>query len=246
MVDILHGFNFGFGVSGEETEVTCNYLNIRYPCPSGSSGGSETTGNECERGGSGTGFAINKEGYIATNFHVIGDMETGEICDDIEIRGVNGDDSKTYTARVVAEDPDNDLAILKIEEMIYDIPYSIGNDIVDVAEKVYSYGYPLTHMLGSELKYTSGEINGKTGFDGDPRFLQHTATLQPGNSGGPLFNVDGDIIGINTLIVRKAYEDLIGIDIENVFFSLKSSYLLSIISLPGPNKRTVFLVCSTP
>ncbi len=228
-VDILHGFNFGFGVSGEETKVTCKYLNIRYPCPSGSSNSPETNVSKCEEGGSGTGFAINNKGYIATNFHVIGDMKTGKVCDDIKIRGVNGDYTKTYTAIVVAEDPDNDLAILKIEEMIYDIPYSIGNDIVDVAEKVYSYGYPLSFVLGNELKYSSGEINGKTGFDGDLRYLQHTATIQPGNSGGPLFNENGDIIAINTLGTSLAMDDFLGIDTENMFWSIKSSYLLSMM-----------------
>jgi S1-C subfamily serine protease/antitoxin component YwqK of YwqJK toxin-antitoxin module len=220
-VDILHGFNFGFGVSGAETEVTCNYLNIRYPCPSGNSGGSETTGNECEVGSAGSGFAINKEGYIATNFHVISDKSTGEICDDIEIRGINGDDSKTYTARVVTVDEENDLAILKIEEMIYDIPYSIGNDI-DIAESVCAYGYPLMFDMGYALKYSNGVINGKTGKDGDVRVLQHTALIDGGSSGGPLFNLDGEVIGINSSGYTGGNTAL--------FFAVKSTFLLSLIN----------------
>ena len=225
--DILHGFNFGFGASGDNTHLTTNYINIRYPCQKEYEG-SEKNQSACK--GSGTGFAINKQGYIATNFHVIGDKATGEICEEIKIRGINGDHTKTYTARVVGKDPDNDLAILKINEMIYDIPYSIGNDKINVAEKVCSYGYPLKSLLGGQLKYTSGEINGKSGFGGDIRYLQHTSTIQPGNSGGPLFNSKGDVIGINTLVVNKLWEDQAGIDTENMFFSVKSSYLLSMLN----------------
>ena len=63
----------------------------------------------------------------------------------------------------------------------------------------------------------------------DIRFLQHEATLQPGNSGGPLFDKNGNVVGINTLTVNKGYEDYIGVDVENVFYSLKSKYLIDLM-----------------
>ena len=80
-------------------------------------------------------------------------------------------------------------------------------------------------LLGGEIKFTDGRISSSTGFAEDHRFYQHTASIQPGNSGGPLFDKSGRVIGINTMIVNKEYEDYIDTDVENVFVSLKSKYL---------------------
>ena len=131
---------------------------------------------------SGTGFAINSKGYIATNFHVIDGAKN------IQIMGVNGKYQKSYKATIVRVDKSNDLAILKIDVNLGNIPYGFKRNKEDVAASIYAYGYPLPEIQGYELKITNGIINSNSGFMDDPRWYQHTATIQSGNSGGPLFN----------------------------------------------------------
>ena len=169
--------------------------------------------------GSGTGFAISSNGYIATNYHVI------EGANNIKVKGINGDLNQSYPAQVILTDKNNDLAILKIDKWIGTIPYGMKVDKLGVAEEVFAYGYPLTALLGDEIKFTDGRISSNTGMDNDPRYYQHTASLQPGNSGGPLFNKYGNIVGINTLTVSKNFDDQNGIDTENIFYSIKTNYL---------------------
>jgi S1-C subfamily serine protease/antitoxin component YwqK of YwqJK toxin-antitoxin module len=227
---LLSGFNFGFGVSGSNTYLSANYLNIRYPCQ-GEYRGTEENQNKCK--GSGTGFAINKQGYIATNFHVISDKKTGEICDDIHVTGINGNFENSYLAKVIIKDKSNDLAILKIEKWLGDIPYGFAKKKMDIAHDVYVLGYPLTTMLGKDIKFTNGKIGALTGFGSDTTYYQHSAPIQPGNSGGPLFNNKGDLIAINTLRVNQEYATT-----EGVFFSVKVRYLINLmeeISLSIPN-----------
>lgn len=227
---LLSGFNFGFGVSGGNTRLSANYLNIRYPCQ-GEYKGTEKNHNKCK--GSGTGFAINKQGYIATNFHVIGDKKTGEICEDIKVTGINGNFEKSYVAKVIIEDKSNDLAILKIDKWLGDIPYGFPKTTMTQGYDVYALGYPLTAMLGKDIKFTNGKIGALTGFGSDPNYYQHSAPIQPGNSGGPLFNNKGNLIAINTLSVNQEYATT-----EGVFFSVKVRYLINLmeeISLSIPN-----------
>jgi S1-C subfamily serine protease len=180
--------------------------------------------------GSGTGFAISSNGYIATNYHVI------EGANDIKVKGINGDLHQSYPAQVIVSDKNNDLAILKIDKWIGTIPYGMKLDKLGVAEEVYAYGYPLTALLGDEIKFTDGRISSGTGMGNDPRYYQHTASLQPGNSGGPLFNKYGNIVGINTLTVSKKFDDQTGIDTENIFYSIKTSYLTILMDNLGISK----------
>lgn len=169
--------------------------------------------------GSGTGFAISSNGYIATNYHVI------EGANKIKVKGINGDLNQSYSAQVIVSDKNNDLAILKVEKWLGTIPYGMKLDKLGVAEEVFAYGYPLTAILGNEIKFTDGRISSGTGMDNDPRYYQHTASLQPGNSGGPLFNKYGNIVGVNTLTLSKNFDDQSGIDTENIFYSIKTNYL---------------------
>ena len=172
----------------------------------------------------GTGFAINSNGYIATNFHVI------EGSDKVTIRGVNGDHFKSYDAIVIKTDKMNDLAILKIDIKLGQIPYGFKRSKEDVASSIYAYGYPLPEVQGYELKITEGIINSNSGLKDDPRWYQHTASIQSGNSGGPLFNKYGNLVGINNAginndFVKKNY----GTETTNVNYAIKSRYLLNLM-----------------
>lgn len=173
---------------------------------------------------SGTGFALNK-GYIVTNYHVV------EGAKSIKVNGINGDFNVSYNALVVATDIINDLAIIKINESnfsgIGSIPYSVNFKMAEVGDNVYVLGYPLTQTMGEEIKLTNGIINSRTGFQGDASTYQMSATIQPGNSGGPMFDDKGNVIGI---VCAKH------VGAENVGYAIKTSYLKNLVesfSLPS-------------
>jgi len=179
---------------------------------------------------SGTGFAIGN-GYLVTNYHVV------EKAKSIRVKGINGSFDYSYTATVAATDKNNDLAILKISDSKYNgfgtIPYRLKTSTSDVGEDVFVLGYPLTTTMGEEIKLTTGVISSKTGFQGDVSTYQISAPVQPGNSGGPLFDGKGNIIGV----VSAKH-----VGTENVSYAVKASYLNNLVetisdglSLPSNN-----------
>ena len=157
----------------------------------------------------GTGFAL-KDNYIVTNYHVVEDAKS------ISVRGVNGNFTNNYSARVVASDKFNDLAILKVKGVnipTTSIPYSIKTATSEVGEDVFVLGYPLTSTMGDEIKLTTGVVSSKSGF---------------------LFDGKGNIIGI----VSAKHKGT-----ENVSYAIKTSYLKNLMEssiptniLPQTNK----------
>jgi S1-C subfamily serine protease len=169
---------------------------------------------------SGTGFGISSNGLIVTNSHVINGATK------IKVKGVNGDFSKSYIAKLIIEDKKNDLAIIQITDSVFSslgtIPFTISTKSSDVGSNVFVLGYPLKAMMGDEIKLTNGIISSKSGFQGDVTSYQISVPLQPGNSGGPLFDANGNLIGVvNSKLT-------IG---ENVSYAIKSSYLTNLIDL---------------
>jgi serine protease Do len=149
----------------------------------------------------GSGFIINKNGTIITNNHVINNAE------DIVVRV--GD--KEYKAKVLGADPYSDLAVLKIDTNKKFIPVKFGDsDKARVGDWVVAIGNPFG--LGGTV--TSGIISARnrdinlTRYDD---FIQTDASINQGNSGGPLFNLNGDVIGINTAIIAPGQSGSIGI-----------------------------------
>ena len=92
--------------------------------------------------------------------------------------------------------------------------------MVDVGEDIWVLGYPLTQVLGNEIKLTNGLVSSKSGYQGDISTYQISAPIQPGNSGGPLFDSKGNIVGIINAGVPGA---------ENVGYAIKTSYLNNLI-----------------
>ena len=166
---------------------------------------------------SGTGFALNN-GYIVTNHHVIENAKS------ISIQGIKGDFTSKYNATVIATDRYNDLALLQISDKNFNgfgaIPYNVKTSVSEVGEEVFVLGYPLTSTMGDEIKLTTGVISSKTGFQGDVSLYQISAPIQPGNSGGPLFDNKGNLIGIVSAKHKGA---------ENVGYAIKTSYLKNLI-----------------
>ena len=176
-----------------------------------------------EWAGNGSGIIISRSGFIITNNHVIEDA------DDIEVEFILNDEVQKFNAEIVQVDKTNDLAILKIFDMNFDgldeLSYNFKTRSSDVGTKVYAFGYPMAlSVMGKEIKVTDGMISSKTGFDGDITTYQITAPIQEGNSGGPLFDEKGNLIGINSSGIRKDVAD-------NVAYSIKTSYVLNLIDI---------------
>ena len=163
----------------------------------------------------GTGWAL-KKGYIVTNFHCV-DGAKSIVVETTESH---------YSAKVVATDPSSDLAIIKIDDDKFggfgEIPYSIERKQCEVGETVWTLGFPMTSIMGDEVKFTDGKISAKTGYMGDLSTYQITVPIHPGNSGGPLFNKNGDIVGITSSGLDKQLAD-------NVNYAIKTNYLLNLI-----------------
>ena len=175
---------------------------------------------------SGSGWALGS-GYMVTNHHVIDGART------ISVKGIGGDLNTSYSAAVVATDKTNDIAVLKIKDSRFKgfgtIPYAVSSRIADKGEEIFVLGYPMTQVLGNEIKYTAGEINSRTGFQGDVVTYQISAPVTHGNSGGPMFDSKGNVIGIvNSGITDKEIA-------ENVGYVIKISYLKILIESTGVN-----------
>lgn len=141
--------------------------------------------------GVGSGFIIDDEGFIVTNHHVV------ESADDIEI---TLDDGRTFSAELIGTDPQTDLAVLKINPE-GDLPVlEFGDsDAIEVGDWVMAVGNPFG--LGGSV--TAGIVSARSrNINAGPYddFIQTDAAINRGNSGGPMFNLDGEVIGINTAI----------------------------------------------
>jgi len=160
---------------------------------------------------SGTGVLV-KNDLIITCYHVVKDGKQ------ILIRGVNGRFDSTYLAEISFFDEELDIAFLKISNSLINkkinLPYSLKEKETDVGESIFVLGYPLQNTMGQEIKLTTGVISSNSGFLGDTNLFQISAPIQPGNSGGPLFDNNGNLIGIVSAKHNKA---------DNVGYAVKLS-----------------------
>jgi S1-C subfamily serine protease len=225
-----NGYTFSFGMSESEAAEKVNeYVKTAATRPSlpmsnapknqqqaaskGEEGHSADTRGE--RGG--TGFFVSNNGYLITNYHVIESAK--EIV-------VTLQDGNTLPARVVRSDPANDLALLKIDAATNGLPIR-NTETLAMGEDVFTVGYPLPNIQGQDQKATFGHVNALTGVRGDARFIQIDVPLQPGNSGGPLIDSAGRVVGIvtarlNELATLRASGSLP----QNVNYATKSDYLI--------------------
>ena len=135
-----------------------------------------------------TGFLIDGKGFIITNAHVVNRMKT------IYVENNKGE---YFTAQTVYSDVNTDLAVLKINDTayktIYNLPYSINKSNSDLGEQIFTLGYPR-----NEIVYGEGYVSAKSGNEGDSTAYQVSVSVNPGNSGGPVLNKNGEIIGVIT------------------------------------------------
>jgi serine protease Do len=159
---------------------------------------------------SGTGFALTSEGYIVTSYHVI------QGADSLLIEGRN---RQRYHAEPVYSDVKHDLAILRITDKKFTgfgrLPYAIKSGQADLGERVFTLGYPREDVV-----YGEGSLSARSGFEGDTAFYQVSIPVNPGNSGGPLMDERGNLIGV----VSGRQNDA-----QSAAFATKSSYLVHLV-----------------
>ncbi|QES89152.1 S1C family serine protease [Rhizosphaericola mali] len=151
----------------------------------------------------GSAFLIDTKGYFITNAHVLNGQ--GAI-----VTNTKGQDFKTS---IVYVDQTRDLAILKISDKDFkpskSLPYDIKRNKLDLGQDIFTLGYPR-----NEIVYNTGYVSAATGFDGDTSTIQVSMMANPGNSGGPIFNKEGQIIGVLSTRETKS---------EGVSFAIKAN-----------------------
>jgi serine protease Do len=161
--------------------------------------------------GTGTGFAITSDGLIATNYHVV----QGTL-DSVYVQDADG---QSFKAEILYAEPQNDIAILKIIDRSFEgldpIPYTFKRSESDLAESISTYGYP-----EGKAVYHNGYLSAKSGLKGDSLHYQISIPINFGNSGGPLWDSKGNIIGITDAKQAPA---------EGEHFAVKARYLLDAI-----------------
>jgi S1-C subfamily serine protease len=154
----------------------------------------------------GTGFLVDAKGIMITNAHVVKNSRN------IYVQNNKGDQ---FRAIVLQLDPIKDVAIIKIDDEHFkpfvSLPYSIRKSTSDIAEPIFTLGFPR-----DEIVYGEGYLSAKTGFNGDTLSCQIAVPANPGNSGGPVFNHNGEVIGILSAKETQA---------EGAVFAIQSKYI---------------------
>jgi len=191
--------------------------------------------NERQSISTGTGFFVSSEGNVLTNAHVVKGCTTAQVAQP---------GGKSEPARIVAVDATNDLALLSVSWRPSRVPNLRAG--AKTGEGVASYGFPHVGMLPSTGNFTLGNVSATSGLGDDSRMLQISAPVQSGNSGGPLMDQSGNVVGVvvaklNVLKVLKERGDLP----QNVNFAIKASVARTFLEANGIAEATAKPAVST-
>ena len=186
---------------------------------------------------SGTGFFVTDDGVIITNYHVIEGAK--------EILAIYPSEKKEFIATLLSVDPANDVAILRINAQTIAAPLASYCNVLK-GEEVLTLGYPLISLQGQEQKANFGRVNSLSGIQDDPRFIQIDVPVQPGNSGGPLINKRGEVVGVvsatlNQIVALRTSGTLH----QNVNFAVKIDYILPTLRIALKNQQLAVPISTT-
>jgi hypothetical protein len=179
--------------------------------------------NRIESTVTGSGFFVNTEGYLLTNLHVVTGCQTASI----KVSGL-----ATF-ARILFSDTKNDLAVLKFDHPPAFLVFR-QDQRLRLGENVVAVGYPLAGVVASSMNLTTGSISALAGIGDDARMVQFSAPVQPGNSGGPLLDQSGHVVGIVTSKLSPLWTAAHLGDIpQNVNFAIKASVVRDFLDSKG-------------
>ena len=187
----------------------------------------------------GSGFFVSAQGHIITNSHVVEDSSLKTVDGKCDIINAYLDD-KFYETDILSQDRLNDLALLKIRNGDKIVDYvSFRDNEPLLGEDITTLGYPFGKSISSKIKLTSGVVSSLSGLGDEFTRMQIDAALQPGNSGGPIFDSYGNVIGV---AVAKAgifyFLENYGILPENMNFGIKPSVVKTFLQSNGVNYKT--------
>lgn len=172
---------------------------------------------------SGSGFAVSSDGYIVTNHHVI------DGCQKVLVHFKGNE----LPVTVVTYDPQNDLALLK-GEFSPSIVFALSKNRPELLQDIYVAGFPFGDRFSTSVKVTKGIVSSLTGLGNNFSNIQIDAALQSGNSGGPILDDFGNVVGVAVakLDAKYMFEEF-GIIPENTNFGIKSSVVRSVLDSNG-------------
>jgi uncharacterized protein len=164
----------------------------------------------------GTAFAVTNDGCLVTNFHVVAAGSRVKVSTPSGVR----------LAKVVKTDQAHDLALLKIDSNVRGLPV-VDSSSVRLGQTVFAIVFPNVEVQGLKPKLTKGEISSLAGIQDDERYFQISVPLQPGNSGGPLLDTHGNVVGVTSAGLNAAKAlNITGSLPQNVNYAVKSSFLM--------------------
>jgi S1-C subfamily serine protease len=175
-------------------------------------------------GSRGTGFIVRPDGHVLTSFHVVENAKTVT---------VRCPDQKPAIASITAAAASNDLALLRITQT--GLPYlSLGRArLLQLGDSVFTIGFPTPQLLGTDPKFSDGSVSGLSGPGGEASLLQVTIPVQPGNSGGPMLNASGQVVGVVAASASiRPFLSATGTLPQNINWAVKADYAMPLFDQP--------------
>jgi TPR repeat protein len=167
-----------------------------------------------------TGFFITSDGYILTAYHAVGKSENVKVLYN----------RQQHKAKIIDKNESLDIALLKIDGNDFS-HLTLSSSTAQTGDGVFTMGYPQVSLQGTEPKFTEGSISSLSGTADNPNFFQISVPVQPGNSGGPLINQDGEVIGLIVARLNDISALLAtGAVPQNVNYALKSTFILNFLN----------------